>query len=73
MKQLTDYTIIIRPDPNGNFVAHVPAIPGCHAFGHTMIEAQTELEHVFDMIREEYEAEGRPLPDDCEVKIAHAG
>ncbi|ELR99243.1 hypothetical protein GLO73106DRAFT_00040010, partial [Gloeocapsa sp. PCC 73106] len=31
MKSLTDYTIIIRPDDNGTFVAYIPALKGCHA------------------------------------------
>ncbi len=58
MKRLYDYTIILRPDDNGTFVAYVPAIPGCHAWGQTPEEAQAELIDVFEMIREEYKEEG---------------
>jgi hypothetical protein len=43
MKLLQDYTIVIRPDDNGTFVAYVPAIPGCHAWGKTLDEARTKL------------------------------
>jgi predicted RNase H-like HicB family nuclease len=43
-----------RPEDNGTFVAFVPAIPGCHAWGQTPDEAQTELMNVFEMIEEEY-------------------
>jgi predicted RNase H-like HicB family nuclease len=60
-----DYTIIIRPDDNGTFVAHIPAISGCHAWGKTAIEAQQELQNVFTMIREEYYGEGKPFPVGC--------
>ena len=72
MKRLYDYTMILRPDDNGTFVAFVPAIPGCHAWGRTPEEAQIELLNVFDMIREEYEEEGRMLPEDIDVKAVYA-
>lgn len=74
MKRLYDYTVILRPEDNGTFVAYVPAIPGCHAWGRTPDEAQTELLNVFDMILEEHEEEGRMLPEDVDVdvKSSHA-
>lgn len=72
MARLENYTIVIRPDDNGTFVAYVPAIPGCHAWGRTPDEARAELVHVFDMIREEYAQEGRPMPRDVELAISHA-
>ena len=52
MRDLDDYTIVIRPDDNGTFVAYVPALPGCHAWGRTPDEARAELRQVFAMIRE---------------------
>ena len=52
MKSLQDYTIVIRPDDN-TFVAYVPAIEGCHAWGETAEAAKVELDNVFDMIVEE--------------------
>lgn len=72
MKRLEDYTIVIRPDDNGTFVAYVPAIAGCHAWGTTSDEARSELTNVFDMIREEYEADGRPLPQDVQLTVLSA-
>ena len=72
MKSLQDYTTVIRPEDNGTFVAYVPAITGCHAWGQTPEEARTELLNVFEMIREEYQEEGRMLPEDVELVIAHA-
>lgn len=72
MRSLHDYTTMIRPDDNGTFVAQVPAIPGCHAWGTTSKEAQKELFHVFEMIQEEYREAGQALPDNVELAIAHA-
>lgn len=67
-----DYTIVIRPDDNGTFVAYVPAIDGCHAWGQTPDEARAELNNVFDMIAEEYQQSGKPLPPDVRLTIASA-
>jgi predicted RNase H-like HicB family nuclease len=73
MKSLVDYTIIVRPDDNNTYVAYVPAIKGCHAWGKSEQEARLELNNVFDMILEEYLAQNKVLPDDVEIKVvAHA-
>ena len=62
MKGIQDYTVVIRPEDNGAFTAYVPAIDGCHAWGRTPDEAHAELANVFEMIAEEYQQCGRPLP-----------
>ena len=59
MSYKESYTVVLRPDDNGTFVAYVPAIEGCHAWGQTSEEARAELINVFDMIRDEYAEEGR--------------
>jgi predicted RNase H-like HicB family nuclease len=53
MKRLHDHTVVIRPEDNGTFVAYVPSISGCHAWGRTPEEAQAELANVFAMINKE--------------------
>ena len=72
MKTLNDYTIVLRPETNGTFVAHIPAIPGCHAWGTTAQEAREELNAVFSMMCEEYFEENKSLPNNVELVIAHA-
>ena len=72
MRSLENYTIVLKPDDNGTFVAYVPAIAGCHALGYTPDEARAELANVFEMICEEYEEEGKALPNDVELAITHA-
>ena len=72
MKSLQDYTIVIRPDDNNTFVAYVPAIEGCHAWGETAEAAKAELNSVFDMMLEEYGEMGRSLPLDVELVINNA-
>lgn len=72
MRSLSDYTIVLRPDDNGTFVARIPAIKGCHTWGKTPEQAREELNNVFAMICEEYLEAGQPLPNDVELMIAHA-
>jgi predicted RNase H-like HicB family nuclease len=72
MTRLHNYTMVLSPDDNGTFIAYVPAIPGCHAWGRTPEEAQAELVNVFEMIKEEYEEEGKLLPQDVDLKAVHA-
>jgi predicted RNase H-like HicB family nuclease len=71
-RTLDSYTIVIRPDDNGTFVAYAPAIEGCHAWGRTPDEARAELNHVFAMIAEEYAEARRGLPPDVELTITRA-
>ncbi len=70
MKSLQEYITVIHPDDNGTFVAYVPAIPGCHAWGESPDKATSELFYVFEMIREEYVEEGKSLPSDIKLTIA---
>ena len=70
---LGDYKLVIKQDDNGTFVAYVPAIEGCHAWGETPDQALAELANVFEMIREEFEEEGRALPPDVELTVVRAG
>ncbi|PSB07345.1 type II toxin-antitoxin system HicB family antitoxin [Pleurocapsa sp. CCALA 161] len=72
MKFLQDYTIVIRPDDNNTFVAYVPAIEGCHAWGETSEAARAELNNVFAMIQEDYQEMGHSLPQDVELVAANA-
>jgi predicted RNase H-like HicB family nuclease len=72
MESLQNYTIVIRPDNNNTFVAYVPAIAGCHAWGETSEAARAELDNVFAMILEEYQEMGLFLPQDVELVVANA-
>jgi len=40
MKQL-NYTLIIKPEPEGGFTVTVPALPGCVTYGATVEEAKS--------------------------------
>ena len=61
---IAGYTVVIRVDDSGTFVAHAPALDGCHAWGKTAAGARARLDDVFTMIVEEHAEAGRPLPPD---------
>ncbi len=61
---LGDYKTVLYRQEDGSWVAEVPAISGCYSLMPTREEALSELEHVFEMIAEEYQEKGQPLPDD---------
>lgn len=61
---LDAYKIVLYRQDDGSWVAEVPAISGCYALMATREEALAELRRVFDMIAEEYQERGVPLPED---------
>ncbi len=68
---LGDYKTILYRQPDGAWVAEVPAIPGCYALMPTREEALRELANVFRMIDEEYREKSISLPTDT-TEIVHA-
>ncbi len=44
-----EYTERIDPDPEGGFVASIPDLPGCLAYGETKIKALNSLKHSKDL------------------------
>jgi predicted RNase H-like HicB family nuclease len=52
--KLENYETILYAQPDGGWVAEVPAIPGCYALMPTREEAVRELGSVFQMIAEEF-------------------
>ncbi|MDO8569926.1 MAG: type II toxin-antitoxin system HicB family antitoxin [bacterium] len=34
------YNLILRPEPEGGFTITVPTLPGCIAYGRTLVEAK---------------------------------
>ena len=71
MRSLKNYTVVLRPDNNQTFVAYIPALAGCHAWGQTTEEAQAELVRVFKMIRDEYQEVGQELSEDVGIAVTH--
>ncbi len=66
-----DYKTVLYRQPDGAWVAEIPAIPGCYALMPSREEALRELTDVFQMIADEYREKGAALPADT-TEIVHA-
>ena len=66
-----DYKTVLYRQPDGAWVAEIPAIPGCDALMPTRELALHELAVVFQMIADEYREKQIPLPADT-TEIIHA-
>jgi len=69
--RLHDYKTVLYRQEDGFWVAEIPAVPGCYALMPTRESALAELSLVFDMIAEEFQEKGIPLPADT-TEIVHA-
>jgi len=62
------YRVIVEKGEDFGYVAHCPAIPGCHSQGKTMEEA---LENIKDAIRGCIEALDKDLIPRTEKEVAY--
>lgn len=69
MDQLT-YRVIIEPDGKA-FHAYVPALPGCHTFGKTIIEAQKHAQEALELYLESLLERGIVVPTDRSFETFH--
>jgi predicted RNase H-like HicB family nuclease len=57
------FTVIIEPD-NGSYHAYVPALKGCHTFGDTLEEAQTNIIEAIQLHLESMLEDREEIPED---------
>ncbi len=58
------YAVILRRDEEGNWLASVPAFPGCHTWGATRQEALANAQEAVEGCIESLRASGDPLPEE---------
>ena len=56
------YTVILEQDPDGGFVAIVPALPGCVSQGKTRAEVMANIREAAELYIEDCLAAGDPIP-----------
>ncbi len=65
------YSVVLRQDEEGNWLASVPAIPGCHTWGHSKEEALANAREALEGCVESLRASGDPVPQEREpVELA---
>jgi predicted RNase H-like HicB family nuclease len=61
---MTDYHInIFYSEPDKGYIADIPDLPSCSAFGVTAVEALAELEIAKRAWINAAQAEGKPIPE----------
>ena len=62
------FTVVIEPDEDV-FHAYVPALQGCHTFGSTIDEAQTNIAEAITLHIEALLEDGEPIPVEREPLV----
>jgi predicted RNase H-like HicB family nuclease len=60
------YAVVLSRDEAGNWLASVPAFPGCHTWGRTREEALAYAQEAVEGCIESLLASGDPLPAEAE-------
>lgn len=56
--------VLIYPGEDGWFVAECPSLPGCISQGRTRPEAIANIREAIDIMLEELQERGEPIPQD---------
>lgn len=59
-----EYTVILQVDEEGNWLASIPAIRGCHTWGRTRDEAVANAKEAIQGCLESLAATGDPIPEE---------
>lgn len=62
-KQLS-YSVFYEEAAEGGYVAHVPALPGCHTQGETLEEAEHNVQEAIALYLESLAAHGESIPEE---------
>jgi predicted RNase H-like HicB family nuclease len=58
------YTVILEQEPDGEYIALVPALPGCVTQGATRHEAIANIREAVELYIEDCLAAGDPVPSE---------
>jgi len=58
------YSVFYEQDPEGGFVAFVPALPGCHTQGDNLEETEQNVKEAIALYLESLSAHGEAIPDE---------
>lgn len=59
------YTVILEREPDGGYVASVPALPGCVSQGDSRDDALTNIKEAIDVYIEDCRDAGDPVPTEA--------
>jgi predicted RNase H-like HicB family nuclease len=56
------YSVFYEHAPEGGYVAHVPALPGCHTQGESLEETEANVKEAIALYLESLTAHGEAIP-----------
>jgi predicted RNase H-like HicB family nuclease len=59
------YTVVLELEPDGGFVASVPALPGCFSQGDSRAEALANIREAIEFYTADCRAAGDPIPSEA--------
>lgn len=59
------YTVILEQEPDGGYVASVPALPGCVSQGDNRDEGLSNIREAIDLYVEDCRDAGDPIPTEA--------
>ncbi|CAA9562323.1 MAG: hypothetical protein AVDCRST_MAG18-1189 [uncultured Thermomicrobiales bacterium] len=62
-----EFTVIIEQDEDGVYIAHCPALPGCHSAGDTEGEAREMIADAIALYIDLLHERGEEIPPDVNV------
>ena len=57
------YNVVLEPDPDGGYVAIIPAFPGCYSQGESAEEALANAREAIALTIEDMQTNGEAIPD----------
>jgi predicted RNase H-like HicB family nuclease len=57
------YSVVLEPDPEGGYIAVIPAFPGCYSQGETVDEALANARDAIQLTIADMRANGESIPD----------
>lgn len=61
-KSVRSFSVVYEADPEGGYIAYIPALPGCHTQGETLEEAERNLKEAAELYLEDVLARRGVLP-----------
>jgi predicted RNase H-like HicB family nuclease len=52
-KSVRSFSVVYEADPEGGYIAYIPALPGCHTQGETFEEAERNLKEAAELSLED--------------------
>lgn len=68
----TGYPVVLEPDPEGGYVAVVPAFPGCYSQGEPVEEALSNVREAILLTIEDMRERGDAIPSPASELVLRA-